>query len=75
MADRLNSEAMAIMGASRVADLRDIAEQTAKLMQAAQRPIPTLPTDPIQREATLTILLLQARDRERRLLALVERGM
>ena len=63
--------ALDLLAASRVVDLRDMADEIATLMRAAQRPIPVLPTDPVQREATLSILLLLARDRERRLLALI----
>ncbi len=64
-----------ILAAATVADLRSDAEELAALARETMRPIPVLPLGAVEREATLTILLLQARDRARRLLSLVERGM
>ena len=54
-----------------VHQMRDRADELAELARELQRPIPLLPLDPAEREAVLTVLLLQARDQSRRLLTLV----
>ncbi|MEI9922589.1 MAG: hypothetical protein WDN50_02480 [Bradyrhizobium sp.] len=69
--DRVNAMVVAINAAATYHDLKAGADEFAALARATSRPLPTLPLDPAQREATLTILLLQSRDRERRYLALL----
>ena len=64
--DRLGAEALAIMAASRVEDLRSSAESIAALIAPLQQPIPQLPDNAEQRASLLLIMLLQSRDRERR---------
>jgi hypothetical protein len=72
MPDRpLSSEAQALLRHATVADLKADAHELVALMQAAERPIPVLPLDPAEREAVLMLLLLQARDRSRRLRTLL----
>jgi len=60
----LSREAKTLLRYAAVCDLRADADRTAALVRATLRPLPVLPADPAQREATLTILLLQARERK-----------
>lgn len=63
------------LGASRVADLRDLASETGALVRETLKPLPTLPLDAIARERVLALALLAKDDAARRLLAWVERGI
>jgi hypothetical protein len=63
-----------IMARATLCQLADDADELAVLVRDVSRPLPVMPLDPVQREATLMVLLLQARDRARRLLALVASG-
>ena len=67
----LNAEAKVIFRHATIADLRSDADEGARLVRDTLRPLPVLPLDPAEREAVLMLLLLQARDRSRRLLALL----
>jgi hypothetical protein len=69
--DRLNAMAVAIMAAGTFHQLADDANELAALVRETLRPLPTLPLDAAEREAAFMGLLLEARDRSRRLLALV----
>jgi hypothetical protein len=70
--DRVNAMVTALMARATYHEtIREPADEAAAVVKAAQRPLPVLPTDPVQREAVLMVLLLQSRDRERRLLALL----
>ena len=72
MPDRpLDSVALDLMARSRVADLKANGDELARLVRETLRPLPALPLDPVAREQVLAILLLQARDRGRRLLTLI----
>jgi hypothetical protein len=72
MADRpLSAEAKVILRYAVVADLRSDCDELAALVRETLQPIPTLPADPALRASMLLVLLLQARDRTRRLLAQV----
>ena len=66
--------AESLLAAAVVADLRSDADELAELARDTLRPLPVLPLDPVEREMVLTVLLLQARDQAKRLLALVASG-
>jgi hypothetical protein len=66
--------AESLLAAAVVADLRSDADELAELARETFRPLPVLPLDPVEREMVLTVLLLQARDQAKRLLALVASG-
>jgi hypothetical protein len=66
--------AESLLAAAVVADLRSDADELAELARETLRPLPVLPLDPVEREMVLTVLLLQARDQAKRLLALVASG-
>jgi hypothetical protein len=66
--------AESLLAAAVVADLRSDADELAELARGTLRPLPVLPLDPVEREMVLTVLLLQARDQAKRLLALVASG-
>jgi len=72
---KLDPVALDLMARSRLADLRSEADELAALVREVRRPLPVLPTNPTEREMVLMALLLQARNRARRLLALVARVM
>jgi hypothetical protein len=64
--------AQTLMAASRVVDLRSDADELADLVREIQRPLPELTSVSMLQ---LYRLLRRERDRSRRLLALVARGM
>ena len=66
--------AESLLAAAVVADLRSDADELAELARETLRPLPVLPLDPVEREMVLMVLLLQARDQAKRLLALVASG-
>jgi hypothetical protein len=66
--------AQSLLAAAVVADLRSDADELAALARETLRPLPVLPLDPVEREIMLTVLLLQARDQAKRVLALVANG-
>jgi hypothetical protein len=66
-----NALALDLMQRATLSQLRDDAADLAGLVREIQKPLPVLPLDPAERESALTVLLFQARDRERRLLTLI----
>ena len=72
--DRLGDEARTILRYATVADLKADAAELTKIIEAMQRPIPVMPSDPAEREVALVVQVLRERDRCRRLLALVASG-
>jgi hypothetical protein len=70
--DHLNAQARAILRHAAIHRLRDDCVELAALKRAAERPLPTLPTDDRQREAVLLVQLVRQRDYFHRALALVE---
>jgi len=62
-----NALALDLMQRATLAHLREDASELAGLVREILEPLPTLPLD----ESALLVLLLQARDRERRLLTLI----
>ena len=68
-----NARNSSIMAWAGVNDLRDITTERLTLQRAAQRPIPILPIDPIEREAVLTFLVLRERDYFHRTMQLLEK--
>jgi hypothetical protein len=69
-----NALAVDLMQRATLSQLREDATDLAGLVRAIQKPLPTLPVDATERELALMILLLQARERERRLLTLLVSG-
>jgi hypothetical protein len=69
--DEVERERIALMAASRVVDLRDVAAQlTDALAVLRQRNPDELPSDAAERASELLILLLRTRDAFRRYVAL-----
>jgi hypothetical protein len=66
-----NALALDLMQRATLIQLRDDATDLAGLVREIQKPLPTLPLDATDREMALMDLLLQARDRERRLLTVI----
>jgi hypothetical protein len=60
-----------LMQRATFAGLREDADELAAIVRDSKRPLPTLPLDATDREMALMDLLLQARDRERRLLTVI----
>jgi hypothetical protein len=60
-----------LMQRATVAGLREDADELCVIVRESQRPLPTTPLDATGREMVLKDLLLQARDRERRLLKMI----
>ena len=63
--------ALDLMQRATLAALREDAAELGAIVREHQRPVPTLPLDATERELTLMVLLLQARDREMRLLTVI----
>jgi hypothetical protein len=66
-----NALALDLMQRATLSQLRDDATDLAGLVREIQTPFQTLPLDATERELALMALLLQARDRERRLLTVI----
>ena len=66
-----NALALDLMQRATLAGLRNDAEELGAIVREMQPPLPTLPLDATDREMALMDLLLQARDRERRLLTVI----
>lgn len=71
MRDHVTDEVKLILRHAAIADLRSDADELAALVQALQRPFPSLPTDRAEREVALLVIALRARDQARRLLSLI----
>ena len=69
-----NALALDLMQRATLAQLRDDATDLAGLVREILRPLPVLPSDPVEREVVLTILLLQSKERERHVLTLIAGG-
>ena len=69
--DRPGKLAFDLMRRAIVIGLGEDAARLAATVREIQRPLPTLPLDATERELALMILLLQAQDRERRLLTVI----
>jgi hypothetical protein len=68
----LSPLALDVMARATVVQMRDDAAELAQLVRDVRRRLPPLPSNPAEREAVLMVMLLQARDRSRRLLTLVD---
>lgn len=66
-----NALARDLMQWATLAGLREDAVELGAIVREIRRPLPTLPLDAAERELVLMVLLLQARDRERRLLTVI----
>ena len=60
-----------LMQRATFAGLREDADELAAMVRDSQRPLPTLARDATAREMALLDLLLQARDREKRLIRMI----
>lgn len=69
--DQPEALALDLMARATLAGLREDAAELAAIVREIQRPLPTLPSDATEREKALMNLLLQARDREMRLLSVI----
>jgi hypothetical protein len=66
-----NALAFDLMQRATLIQLRDDSTDLAGLVREIQKPLPRLPSSATDREMALMDLLLQARDRERRLLTVI----
>jgi len=66
-----NALALDLMQRATLAQLRDDASELAGLVREILEPLPVLPLNATERELALMVLLLQARDREMRLLTVI----
>ena len=69
-----NALALDMMQRATIVELREDAAELGAIVREIQRPLPTLPLDLVEREAVLTILLLQSREREQHVLTLIAGG-